>query len=159
MIRILKILKQIKFLQESRSFNRLLKKLSMNTAVVRMIQGMSTAVVITHLFACFWFLTAKFQDFEPETWVYRIQLLDETPSLQYLYSLYWSTQTVITVGYGDIPAVTETEMILSLFWMVFGVGFYSFIIGNYSSIIQSNIQIQASIQMKIKALADLAKKA
>jgi len=63
------------------------------------------------------------------------------------------------VGYGDIPAVTVSEMIICLFWMVFGVGFYSFIIGNYSSIISSNIQIQASIQMKIKSLAELAKKA
>lgn len=73
--------------------------------------------------------------------------------------MYWSTQTVVTVGYGDIPAFTSSEIIISLFWMVFGVGFYSFIIGNFSSIIQSNIQIQASIQSKIKSLAELTKKA
>ena len=100
---------------------------------------MAAAVVITHLFACFWFLTAKFDDFNPNTWVVRKKLLDSSPGTQYLYALYWSTQTVVTVGYGDIPAVTSAEITLSLFWMVFGVGFYSFIIGNYSSIIQSNI--------------------
>jgi hypothetical protein len=50
-------------------------------------------------------------------------------------------------------------MLLSLVWMLFGVCFYSFVIGNYSSIISSNIQIQASIQLRIKGLAELAKKA
>lgn len=100
---------------------------------------MATSVIITHVFACFWFLTAKFDNFDPDTWVYRLNVIDLDPSIQYLYSIYWSTQTVITVGYGDIPAVTAGEMLLSLFWMIFGVGFYSFIIGNYSSIIAGNI--------------------
>jgi len=43
--------------------------------------------------------------------------------------------------------------------MFFGVGFYSFIIGNFTSIISSNDQIEASIQMRIKSLVELAKKA
>eukprot|EP00347_Sterkiella_histriomuscorum_P004721 403359363 len=159
LLRIIKVLKQIKFLRENKTFGKIMKKLSMNTAIVRMVQGMVASVIITHLFACFWFLSAKFDDFEPDTWVVRANLLDEDYLIQYLYSLYWSTQTVITVGYGDIPSVTPIEMIISLFWMIFGVGFYSFIIGNYSSIIQSNIQIQASIQLRIKSLAELAKKA
>jgi hypothetical protein len=54
----------------------------------------------------------------------------------------WSSQTVITLGYGDIPAKTSAEMSISLFWTVIGVGFYSFVIGNYSSIISGNIHIQ-----------------
>jgi len=57
-----------------------MKKLRMNTAIVRMIQGMVASVVITHLFACFWFLTSKFDDFEPDTWVFRMGMRDEYPS-------------------------------------------------------------------------------
>ena len=147
------------FLEENKTYIRFKKYISMNTAVVRMVQGMVASVILTHLFACLWFMTSKLDDFNPDTWVYRLNLIDEDPSIQYLWSLYWSSQTVITVGYGDLPAVTPSEMVLCLFWMTFGVGFYSFIIGNYSSIISSNIQIQASIQLKIKSLAELAKKA
>ena len=39
-------------------------------------------------------------------------------------------------------------MLLSLFWMLFGVGFYSFIIGNFSSIIAGNIKMTADIYSK-----------
>ena len=134
-------------------------KLQMNTAIVRMVQGMFSALIITHIFACFWFLSSKLYEFTPETWVYRLGILDEPTHIQYLYSFYWSTQTIVTVGYGDIPAVTSVEKLLSLFWMMFGVGFYSFIIGNYTSIIANNMQMQTSLLLKVKSLAELAKKA
>jgi hypothetical protein len=42
---------------------------------------------------------------------------------------------VATVGYGDFGAKTNAELYLSVFWMIFGVGFYSFVIGNLTSII------------------------
>jgi hypothetical protein len=40
-----------------------------------------------------------------------------------------------TVGFGDISALTSSEKIVSILWMIFGVGFYSFTIGNLSSFI------------------------
>lgn len=66
-------------------------------------------------------------------------------------------QTVITLGYGDIPAVTSWEILLSLFWMLFGEIFYSFIVATYTSIISGQIEIDASIQLRIKSLAELSK--
>jgi len=51
--------------------------------------------------------------------------------------LYRAIQTLTTVGYGDVHAVTTLEKVMSLIWMIFGVGFYSFTIGNLSSIINS----------------------
>ena len=73
--------------------------------------------------------------------------------------MHWSTQTITTVGYGDVGAKTIPEIIISLFWMLFGVGFYSFIIGNFASIIQSNDQISASLEKRIRNLAHLTKQA
>ena len=40
-----------------------------------------------------------------------------------------------------------------------GVGFYSFIIGNFSSIISGSSQIQKSIAYRVKGLSELARKA
>jgi hypothetical protein len=34
------------------------------------------------------------------------------------------------VGYGDINAKTEAERIFAMVWMLVGIGFYSYTIGN-----------------------------
>jgi len=67
-------------------------------------------------------------------------------------------QTLTTVGYGEIGAVTGAEQITALLWMAIGVGFYSFTIGNLSSII-SDIDIKAAIlQEKIQAMQGFVKR-
>ena len=77
----------------------------------------------------------------------------------YAWSMHWATQTVTTVGYGDIPAFTTAEIIFSFMWMLLGVLFYSFIIGNFTSIITSGSQMHNTIQQRIQSLSDLARKA
>lgn len=53
----------------------------------------------------------------------------------YIASIYYSFTALTTVGYGDITAGTNVEMIVTMIWMVFGVGFYSFTIGILSSVL------------------------
>lgn len=78
----------------------------MKAAILRMIQGLISAVLVTHIFACFWFLCAKFEDLGPMTWVYSKDLVDKDNFVQYLWAMHWATQTVTTVGYGDVGANT-----------------------------------------------------
>ena len=77
-----------------------------------------------------WFFAAKWYDFSEDTWIYRKGLIDASNAKQYLVSFYWSLQTVLTVGYGDFPAVTSFEKLICIFWEMTGVGFYSYMIGN-----------------------------
>ncbi|CAK93234.1 unnamed protein product (macronuclear) [Paramecium tetraurelia] len=46
----------------------------------------------------------------------------------YITNIYWSSQTITTVGYGDIKANYE----FAVFWMIVGVAFYSFTIGDFA---------------------------
>jgi len=62
------------------------------------------------------------------------------------------------VGYGDFGAVTTAELLLSLVWMIFGVGFYSFVIGNLTSIIANENANSETLYNKLKALEEFAKK-
>jgi hypothetical protein len=55
--------------------------------------------------------------------------------------MHWACQTITTVGYGDVKAKTKEELLLSFVWMLVGVGFYSFIIGNFSTIVTSTSQL------------------
>ena len=64
--------------------------------------------------------------------------------------MHWATQTVTTVGYGDMPAKTPSEIMLSVIWMFIGVFFYSFIIGNFTSIIIGNMEAEQNINDRIK---------
>ena len=58
-----------------------------------------------------------------------------------------------------MPAYTNVEIIFSFVWMLVGVVFYAFIIGNFSSIISGSSQVQQSIHYRVKGLSELARKA
>ena len=62
------------------------------------------------------------------------------------------------MGYGDISVLTNTELILSVIWMIFGVGFYSFTIGNLSSVLASMDNKSAILKQKLLTLGDYARK-
>ena len=91
--------------------------------------------VIVHIISCIWFFTAKLDGFAPDTWVSRLGMVDADNSALYLAAVYWAFSTLTTVGYGDISAYTGAERIVAIIWMCFGVAFYSFTIGNLTSLV------------------------
>ena len=72
--------------------------------------------------------------------------MDEDNSSLYLAAVYWAFSTLTTVGYGDISSLTDIERIVAIVWMCFGVAFYSFTIGNLTSLV-------SQIDTREKALA------
>ena len=107
------------------------------SAVKRLLFAAGLALFFSHLVTCLWLLFAKLYDESADTWIVRKGIKDRSNTFQYLMGFYWTAQTVTTVGFGDIPAVTELEIALALIWMILGVGFYSYVIGNFSSMIAS----------------------
>lgn len=79
MTKLLRLLRIIKTAKKMKYLHRILKVLNTNAAISRQIRFSFTAVLLTHIFACFWFLTAKFNDFHPDTWVTREGLQDAKP--------------------------------------------------------------------------------
>lgn len=90
---------------------------------------------ILNIFACVWFYIAFININEPnyETWLgpYAHYSLIH----QYLYSLYWSAVTIMTVGYGDISAQNITELIFSIFTIIFGCGLFAYFINSIGLIV------------------------
>ena len=58
-----------------------------------------------------------------------------------------------------MKAHTHEELLLSFVWMLVGVAFYSFIIGNFSTIVTSNSQLLQNVQYRVQGLQDLSRKA
>lgn len=76
-------------------------------------------------------------DFNNDTWVSKSDLVDQGAWAQYIASIYWSLQTLTSVGFGDIMPENSLEMTFANIWMIFGFGVYSLIIGSLYTIIQS----------------------
>eukprot|EP00347_Sterkiella_histriomuscorum_P001048 403373535 len=158
LIRIIRLFKMLRLFKQQSSMKRLFDSIKMNAGIVRMISVTITVFFLVHLVGCFWFLSAKLDDFNPDTWVVRLGYMDVEPSGQYLASIYWALQTLTTVGFGDINAKTISEKIIAILWMIFGVGFYSFTIGNLSQIIASIDTQSAILSQKLSILSEFAKR-
>jgi hypothetical protein len=63
-----------------------------------------------------------------------------------LSALYWTFQTITTVGYGDFKLSLLSEFVFAIFWMLVGATFYSFLVSNISSLVASMDEKAAVIQ-------------
>lgn len=126
--------------------------MNISVGMIRMFSVLVLQFVMVHLMACFWYMAATFEDNIYDTWVAGRGVIDSSPFEQYFESFYWAFQTVTTVGYGDFSISTKAEFILALIWMIIGVNFYSFTIGNVSSIIAAMDNKEALLNSKLTTL-------
>jgi len=61
-----------------------------------------------------------------------------------------------TVGYGDMQGTLTIERIYSTMWILIGVAFYSFMIGNITSIVSSMGANSSELAMKLNTLSALS---
>ena len=70
--------------------------------------------------------------------------------------VYWTLQTIITIGYGDLNPFTTAERMYACFTMFVGVFFYSFTVSSLTSVLSgldnrfSKINERMEILNKIK---------
>lgn len=58
------------------------------------------------------------------------------------------------MGYGDFWARNQAEFIINLVWMMFGVSFYSFLVGSVTSILAAEANDTDSLAAKLRHLED-----
>lgn len=157
LLRLSRLLKVLKNNSRNSFMSKIEDVLNIKTSVMRLFQGFMTAILLVHLMACIWFYSAKFQDFEANTWVVRFGYMDMSVGSLYLRSIYFIITTLATVGYGDIYPCNNIERILVIMWIIIVMFFMTFNISSMSNMI-SNIDTKDSIlQYKTTIIEDFCK--
>ena len=137
-IHYIKFLFFVKFTTFREISNRILEKFLLKEKfqnILALFKVFFISILVAHLFACFWFLTADLSQ-TSETWLTKLNLKDSTWNIQYLYSMYWASITMMTVGYGDIVPQNDSETIVCLISVLLGCAVYAYNINSIGMILQ-----------------------
>ncbi|XP_072269109.1 cyclic nucleotide-gated channel alpha-3 isoform X2 [Pyxicephalus adspersus] len=110
-------------------------------------------LIIIHWNACIYFAISKAIGFGTDTWVYPNITHPEYGRLarKYIYSLYWSTLTLTTIGETP-PPVKDIEFLFVVFDFLIGVLIFATIVGNVGSMISNMNASRAEFQSKIDSI-------
>ncbi|NXJ10936.1 CNG3 protein, partial [Odontophorus gujanensis] len=110
-------------------------------------------VIIIHWNACVYYSISKAIGFGADTWVYPNTSHPEFARLtrKYVYSLYWSTLTLTTIGETP-PPVQDSEYFFVVVDFLVGVLIFATIVGNVGSMISNMNAARAEFQAKIDAI-------
>ncbi|XP_024133909.1 cyclic nucleotide-gated cation channel alpha-3 isoform X3 [Oryzias melastigma] len=110
-------------------------------------------LVIIHWNACAFFSISKTIGFGSDTWVYPNISHPEHGRLarKYIYSLYWSTLTLTTIGETPAP-VRDVEYLFVIADFLTGVLIFASIVGNVGAMISNMNASRAEFQAKIDSI-------
>ncbi|XP_045741093.1 cyclic nucleotide-gated cation channel alpha-3 [Mirounga angustirostris] len=110
-------------------------------------------LIIIHWNACIYFAISKFIGFGTDSWVYPNISNPEYGRLsrKYIYSLYWSTLTLTTIGETPPPVKDEEYLFVVIDFLV-GILIFATIVGNVGSMISNVNASRAEFQAKIDSI-------
>lgn len=158
LIKLFKLLRFLKFLKKNALFAYLAKLIKINNGFKRILKAYFLMLILCHLFACIYHFSAKFNDYELNTWVFRYNLTETENYLKYIIAFYNSLVAISGAGFGDYVPYTLSEKIITLFIFFNGIAFYSFTIANLSIVISNLHDETANLHLKMNTLNNFCSK-
>lgn len=124
--RLFRLLKLMRLLRLKRAMEALQVD-ALNAHVLQTLKSLLMIIFIIHLVACGWYM---FYTWDPtgKNWVTHIE--PEGFQNPYLVSFYWVSNTMMSVGYGDIYGITDGERLYAIFVACLGSICVGMIIAN-----------------------------
>ncbi|CAK9327570.1 unnamed protein product [Citrullus colocynthis] len=135
--KLLNMLRLWRLRRVSSLFARLEKDIRFNYFWTRCTKLVSVTLFAVHCAGCFNYVIADKYPESKQTWIGAVNPNFKEDSVWNLYitSLYWSITTLTTTGYGDLHAENPREMLFDIFYMLFNLGFTSYLIGNMTNLV------------------------
>jgi len=149
LFRLSKVAKLLKHYKKSSVIDQVQIVLGIDQSVMRLISLVFGVLISVHVMTCFWYLTARLENFGIDTWVFREGYMNSDIFSSYLASLYWTMTTLTTIGYGDITPLTPFEKLVAICWMIAGLYFLSFTITSLSSAMSFEDTQQEDLDTKL----------
>ena len=116
-------------------------------------------MMTVHVNACVWFGFSRWLGLESDGWVYPPKgtgwstndTILNSLSRQYIFSLYWSTITLTTIGEYSKPT-SNLEYLFQLFNFLAGVLIFASIVGNVGTMIQQANAQKTQFQTKVDSI-------
>jgi acyl carrier protein len=158
-MKIIKIFK-IRNKQKNITFNCLLSFFSENYSLENFLDNLIDGIhsfLAFHFFICLNIFIAK-QTYP--NWLITINTQDENLLYNYIISCYSLTETLTTVGYGDVVCQSLLERVFQIFFLGVGVIAYSYIISSFGNIIKnerlSSIKFHKNMEILEKVIEIVA---
>lgn len=150
LVRMMRLLKQRTKIREQ--LHRITKGAS-SPSLERLFLFFVMFFILSHIAACLWYLIARLDDLDENTWVMRYEYQDQTtvPEL-YVICFYFTVTTITTVGYGDVSAGTTYERLFCMGLMIVGAMSYSFAISSFTNFLSSLDSNEAKLKEKLDTL-------
>ncbi|EOY30954.1 K+ transporter 1 [Theobroma cacao] len=142
-------------------FSRLEKDKNYNYFWVRCAKLICVTLFAVHCAGCFYYLIAARYHDPGRTWIGSSlgdNFLEQSLSIRYVTSMYWSITTLTTVGYGDLHPVNTREMIFDIFYMLFNLGLTAYLIGNMTNLVVHGTSRTRRFRDTIQAASSFAQR-
>ncbi|CAD8120889.1 unnamed protein product [Paramecium sonneborni] len=142
-LRITKINKILAQIQEFFNLNASLNDL------VGLMKLLMVIIFIAHICGCIWHGFGHYDS--SYSWLDAYNLRDKSNGTKYNYSIYWATMTMTTVGYGDITAKNNSELIINNITMFVASIVFAYSVNSIgifvSNIYKGNMEYRKSVTL------------